>query len=391
MARPSPNLGSAVMVEFLCSCERNCVNMVYLGRRFFEVHNLKDNLNRNKENVMISNFSVLATFFFVVLSGVCVFGQDKDPNAAEVLCHYRKSLSYLQSVSMKVDTKITQGANSDKPNYFETSIIFRRGHERTEWIGQVSVFDNHLNVDPNRSYIIKEIMTGSRGLSVLNSINKPPKRAMISENYDEAQKRFLDAPKYGGPLCGRIYGNSHKSVAELLSGDPNVYLRDERENINGVPCYVLEATTEHGKVTAWIAPDKGYSALKWSIHKTGDDLFNDRPISSKSWLAVFDAVELQKVGDVFVTKDGNFTLTIKGTDGTTRVASYKYETSDIQLNPDFDILGAFKIDLPDGTRVYMKEYPGIRYVWKNGQIVPADEPTFDEIDKMVEELKKEQQ
>jgi len=151
---------------------------------------------------------------------------------------------------------------------------------------------------------------------------------------------------------------------------------------------VLEATTEHGKVTAWIAPDKGYSALKWSIHKTGDDLFNDRPISSKSWLAVFDAVELQKVGDVFVTKDGNFTLTIKGTDGTTRVASYKYETSDIQLNPDFDILGAFKIDLPDGTRVYMKEYPGIHYIWENGKIVPADDPTFEEIDKMVDELKK---
>jgi hypothetical protein len=59
------------------------------------------------------------------------------------------------------------------------------------------------------------------------------------------------------------------------------------------------------------------------------------------------------------------------------------------LYPDFDALGAFKINLPNGTRVFVEESPGVRYVWQDGEIVPdVDTPTFEEIDKTVEELKK---
>lgn len=38
----------------------------------------------------------------------------------------------------------------------------------------------------------------------------------------------------------------------------------------------------------------------------------------------------------------------------------------------------------------VEESPGIRYIWRNGKIVPdVDAPTFKEIDKMVDEIKKE--
>ena len=373
----------------------NKVNMVYLGRRFFEVHNLKDNLNRNKKNVMISNFSVLATFFFVVLSGVSAFGEAKDPNAAEVLSNYRESLSYLQSVSMKVDmdveTKNDLDPNQEFSHHHEAHFILRHDRGRAEWIGELLGFDHQGNVDPNKSFVINEVITGECCLNVIALVNNIPILATISGDCEERQKELLDDPEYGGVLFGKIYGSSHKGIAELLGQSANLRLRDGQENINGIPCYVLEGTTEHGKVTAWIAPDKGYSALKWSIHKTGDDLFNDRPISSNSWLAVFDSVELQKVDDVFVTKGAALTFTIVYSDGRTVVDHYKYKTSDIQLHPDFEALGAFVFNLQDGTRVLMQEHPGISYIWQNGKIVPADEPTFDEIDKMVEELEKEKQ
>ena len=54
-------------------------------------------------------------------------------------------------------------------------------------------------------------------------------------------------------------------------------------------------------------------------------------------------------------------------------------------------MGAFKVDLPNGTRVFVTEFPGIRYIWQNGKIAPVDDPTFEEIDKMVDELKKEKE
>jgi len=336
---------------------------------------------------MNTKFYLLLAIVFVVSSNVCVFGQGKDANSAEILGHYEESLSWLQSVSMEIDTKITQKGHQGKMPYHERNFVFRRDGSRIECRGQVLVFDDKGDVNLPQSFDFKEVMTGLRSLSVRNSIDKPPVSANISGHYEDYQKRVLDSPNYGGPLGGKIFGNNRKSVAELLGESANLHLRDEQENINGVSYYVLEGTTKYGEVTAWIAPQKGYSALKWTIHKTGDDLFHERPISSNSWLAVFDSVELQKVGDVFVAKDGNFTLTIDHSDGRTTVLRYEYKISNIQLNPDFEALGAFKVDLPNGTRVFVEESPGVRYVWQNGKIVPdVDAPTFEEIDKTIDEL-----
>lgn len=322
---------------------------------------------------------------FIISSGVCVFAQGKDPNAAEVLRCYKESLSWVQSVSMKIDMVVDVSENHPNKSFcpYETHLIFRRDHDRTEWIGQRLLFDEQGNVDPLNSRVIKQIMTGELYVDLQANLlstplKTPPPRAMISRDYKMVQEIFLDSPGNGGPIFGKMFGSSRKGVVELLAGAAELRLRDVREDIGGTSCYVLEATTKHGRVTAWIAPEKGYNALKWVIHKTSGDLYDERPISSNSWTAVFDSVELQKVGDVFVPKGGVFTNTIEHTDGSTIFDRIEYKTSDIRLNPDFDALGAFKIDLPDGTWVYMREDPGVRYVWQNGKIVPYKEPDSDE-------------
>jgi hypothetical protein len=101
---------------------------------------------------------------------------------------------------------------------------------------------------------------------------------------------------------------------------------------------------------------------------------------------------MEKVNDVntvFVPKSSRFTDTVNFTNGTKSSDQSEYAVSDIQLNPDFEALGAFKIDLPNGIRVFVMEFPGVRYIWQDGKIVPdVDGPTFEEIDKMVDELKK---
>lgn len=343
---------------------------------------------------MSKKFSLLLGVVFITLSGITAFGEAKDPNAAEVLRRYAQSLSYLQSVSMKIQIEIDVDANHPDKWFcpYEEYFVFRRDNNRVEWIGQHLIFDDHGNVDPNNSRVIKRIMTGELYANLVSSLKGPPRGVLITRDYKEDQKNLLDNPEHGCPLFGRMFGSSHKSIAELLGQSANLRLRDGQENINGISCYVLEATTEHGKVTAWLAPDKDYSALKWSIHKTktSGDLFDDGPLSSNSWLAVFDAVQLQKVSDVFVTTGGCLTHTINHPERQS-VSTYKYKVSEVQLNPDFAILGAFKVDLPDGTRVYTYEYTGIHYIWENGKIVLAEEPTFEEIDTMVEELKKEKQ
>ncbi|MHC4244054.1 MAG: hypothetical protein ACYSU4_16740, partial [Planctomycetota bacterium] len=159
----------------------------------------------------------------------------------------------------------------------------------------------------------------------------------------------------------------------------------EKENINGAACYVLEGTSQYGKVTAWIAPEKGHNAMKWVIEKDSHHLFDDTPLSGKwpsveSSMCVFNLRELHEIegqdGMVFVPKSAHFAHIISFRDGTRNVDHYKYETSGIQLNPDFEALGAFKIDLPEGIRVFNKDVPGLKFSWRNGGPVPDTDQTF---------------
>lgn len=340
---------------------------------------------------MNKKFCLFVSVVLIVLSSVCVFGQAKDPNAAEVLRRYKESLSWIQSVSMKIDIEIDVDANHPNKWFcpYERHFIFRRDHDRTEWIGQKLLFDEQGNVDPLNSQVIKEIMTGELYVSLYSSLKGPPRGVEISRDYKKRQKQLLDDPEHGAPLFGEMYGGN-----QLLGESANLHLRNKQEDINGVACYVLEWTTEHGKVIAWIAPEKGYSALKWSIYKRkdrGDLLYDEEPMSSDSWLAVFDSVQVQEVNGVFVTTGGHCTETVNA-DGRTHVFRHEYKVSEVEINPDFEALGAFKVDLPNGTRVFVTEFPGIRQIWQNGKIVPdVDAPTFEEIDKMVDELKKENQ
>jgi hypothetical protein len=339
---------------------------------------------------MTKKFYLLLGVVFIVSTSVCAFAQGKDPNAAEVLRRYKESLSYFQSISMKIDIEIRASESDRKYAPRKEIFVFRRDHDRTEWIGESLVLDKDGRVDPSISFVLNEVMTGEYYGSVIGTINEFPRLATIRKDYKERQKRKFDDPEHGGALLGKMFGNSHKGIAELLGEAAGLYLRDEQENISGVSCYVLEATTKHGKVTAWVAPEKGHNALKWSIHKTSGDLFNKRPIYSDSCLAVFDSVEVQKVNDVFVTTGGCLTYTVNFADGRTNVSHHKYKVSEVDLNPDFEALGAFAFNLPDGTRVSVEEYPGVRYIWQSGKIVPdVDAPTFEEIDKMVDEIKKE--
>jgi hypothetical protein len=154
---------------------------------------------------------------------------------------------------------------------------------------------------------------------------------------------------------------------------------------------VLKGTTRYGKVKAWIAPKMGYSAAKWTIEKKNPDLFSDKSITAESWIAAFDSVEFQEIDGRFVPVAGVFTLSDSYPDGQRYSTREQFTVSDIQLNPDFASMGAFRVDLPNGTRVYSPDAPGIRYKWKDGDVVAdVDSHAFEEIDKTIEGLRSQE-
>jgi hypothetical protein len=348
---------------------------------------------------MTERFCLLTCAIFIVSGSLCVFGLDKSPlDANEIIRRYRESLSYAERISVKIDMEIhgTDETLSDFEQSFirsrQTNIVYRRDHDRTEWIGNNLVLDQKGIVDVSKSFVTNEVMTGEYDGHVIGKLNELPIRATISKDYQDRQKALFNDPEHGGVLFGKIFGNNHKSVAELLAGATELRLRDVQQDIGDTSCYVLEATTEYGKVTAWIAPEKGYNALKWTIHKTSGDLYDEKPLftSLTSWTAVFDDVELQKVDDMFITTGGTWTHTRNSTDGHTSVSHYKYKVGEVDLNPDFEALGAFVFNVPNGTPVAMEEFPGIGYIWQDGKpVTVVDQKFLDVLDNQIGQIKDE--
>lgn len=355
-----------------------------------------------RDVVMATQFRLLLSGCLVLSAGTYVLSQPQGLGSAEALRRYRESLSYSQSVSMKILQVVDSNDNELFPQTFD--FVFRQDSEtsRAEWIGKMLIFGSDGNIDLDNSTFIRDVADRTMLVSVhsMGFTDGPDgRRALLWYDYSERLRTLLENPNYAGPLFGRMYGSDYRSVPDLLAEAGDLQIHHEKENINGAACYVLEGTSRYGKVTAWVAPEKGYSAMKWVIEKDPWHLFDDTAISRKwadirAWKVVFDLKELHEIeGDetkLFVPKRAHFTHVISFRDGTKNVDHFEYETSDIQVNPDFEALGAFKIDLPEGIRVFSQEMPDLKFRWQNGKLVAhVDQSLLDTLDKQIEQLKGE--
>lgn len=354
-------------------------------------NNNASGIKKRKGDVTMK-FCSLFSIVFIVSRGLCAFGQGKDPNAAEILLRYKKSLLWSQSVSMRIKATVDVDANHPNKEFFPSKVdfIFRQDHDRAEWLGQRLLFDDEGKVDRLNSRVIKQISTGEFFLDV--SETSPfaafPRAAVVNRDYKELQENVLDSSDLCGPIFGKLPGINHKGIAGLLGESNNLRLHDKQESVNGMPCYVLEATTKYGRVTAWTAPEKGYNALKWVFEKGPSDLF-DKTLVSLKWpettsISMFDSAEVQEVKNVFITTGGCLTHTVNFADGRKYVSYEKYKVSEVEINPDFEALGAFKVDLPNGTRVFVMEFPGVRYIWQDGKKASRGKVELQELIKKIE-------
>jgi len=312
-----------------------------------------------------------------------------------------KILTDVDSFDVDINNERHPGDEEIFPQKID--VVFRRDrhNNRVEWLGKRLVFGLQNNVDLASSRVVKTIADGNmfvdlQGGSLLDEDNDAA-RIILLHNYTERQGTLLGSPNRGGPLFGKMYGNNYKSVADSLGQSSDLYIHDKKENINGVACFILEGTSKYGNVTAWIAPEKGYNAMKWVIEKSSHSLFDKTPLSTKwpsveSGKDIFTLKELHEVKvegrTVFVPKRAHFTHITNFRDGTKNVDEFEYQTSDIQLKPDFEALGAFKIDFPNGIRVFIKDSPSVHYKWENGKPVTfVDQSFLDVLDNEIEQIK----
>ena len=184
--------------------------------------------------------------------------------------------------------------------------------------------------------------------------------------------------------------------AKLLLESETLRLRPEMEQVDGFACYVVEGDTPSYYHTVWIDPQNGYLHRKIICEGYQKNLPYEGSWIIKSGIEVTD-VKIEYFEGIPVVTEAKRHSFNERTDGNTLDAISHEKMSNVVWNPDFESLGAFKMDkVPDGTRVIYDVNDlyktGVKFHWQGGRIVPnVDEEVIEQIDRITEELMAEGQ
>ena len=218
--------------------------------------------------------------------------------------------------------------------------------------------------------------------------------AVMTSNNDNIAQGRRNLYIYGSYLDGFLVDNIN--IVETMLKSNNT-IRDKKESILGDECFVIESDSQNGHFILWVDENAGYNIRKAIIKLNSNALYSSKSLSKnapkgniKHNIPKLDMVELE-LKDVKILKiEGNY-IPVAGTlirtntydNGKINRVQYTTNREDIQLNPDFDKLGAFVMDgIPNGTRVYNQEMQGIRYIWQDGKAI------IDENKEIIEDMNK---
>ncbi len=309
----------------------------------------------------------------VALVGLCgLVSQELDPEV--LLDKYNSCNNKFETIYYDLDTTLQVGSLK-----YIYSFKYCSNNEKMQWIGGLKCYKKDGTIDQRSSGLLRDIYSDKWGVHLqfynpeLKS-NRPPRASLFrSSRRDKAFQDYSETPSHGGPLRGKLEGSNNQSIYDLLKGAPNLKLHDKVTKIIGYDTYLIEADTKYGVVKAWISPDLDNNCLKWEIIKDQNQFYRDGTTTNDEftkWTAVYDAEKVEQIDGQYIITQAKFNHKVDNGDTVLGNHTYHYNLKNIDLNPDYEALGAFKIQLPEGTVATHEEVPGIQFRWTNGKFVP---------------------
>ena len=173
----------------------------------------------------------------------------------------------------------------------------------------------------------------------------------------------------GSPLIGFLGGGIEmEPVVSILRKADTISVRDKMEQAGKAAsqCYVIDADTKYGKYKVWIDPNHGYNIAKAKVKKGKRHVGLGVNHSSISFS--MENVRFERPNNIWIPMECDFEHIFVYSNGQTGTTKKHLKRINIELNPDFEAADAFMMDIPDGTRVYIRDIDG-NYTWQDGQVV----------------------
>jgi hypothetical protein len=129
---------------------------------------------------------------------------------------------------------------------------------------------------------------------------------------------------------------------------------------------VLTGTIPDGKMTVWVDPAKGWLFRKALIEKRFVPPL-PRGQTKILWEKTeVGAVEISEIAGRCAVTKATMTVTSERENGKKGKGVQEGKLLNLQWNPPFDQLGAFQMDLPEGTKLRNVDL-GVDFVWRKGK------------------------
>lgn len=224
----------------------------------------------------------------------------------------------------------------------------------------------------------RRIWNGER-FFIRNATGTSPVNCAVSSK-DTSYDRTTVEPKYGAFLEGFFqHAEEGQDWISLFQDSGSARLAGT-EFINNRLCRIVSAETELGNFKFWVDEERGFSVLQAEVkvepeHIAWGEPLGKRLVGNRSDIA-YAGIELairdvtvEQVGDYFVSTGGTLVQTRRYTDRTFWETTETVRRSNLQLDPDFELMGAFKMDFPEGAFVTDMDTQLI-YKFNEGHLIP---------------------
>jgi beta-lactamase regulating signal transducer with metallopeptidase domain len=298
------------------------------------------------------------------------------PDPRQLLDRYLEAVTaWDKSVSMRIECDYLMNNQGRDIRHWKYDLRQCRDGDRWESFGR-SQFEGELDDNPySFNDEFRELVLDDYYLHYNRHDSGPPLEAFLGTDVGAMLQNLQVHSAYGSFLQGRTGGIGNATHQAQVMCDSNDVRYVGREALGGTLCHVVEAKTRYGTFTVWLAPEKGYNALKSVWRKSGRDILRENiRIEDQGiveWTETVDAVEVQTIDGIFVPVAGRLTGRTKwasgGEDSEDHVTVQRRE---IVLHPDFQALGAFQIVLPEGTEVRLAGNSQRTFRWSQGKFTP---------------------
>jgi peroxiredoxin len=291
----------------------------------------------------------------------------------------RRALAPPDSYAMQFTTTASRLVQEPEPHFdlverFSFTEVKDGERFDCKWVRKDFIDGKLLPSYDNRSlWDGKRYIRRQQFLGLSDPEGKLPVSATTSASRDRIRSLFTMYPR--GSFLDGWYAGEFRSLGDVLLSQEDIRIAPEMYEVNGHQCYYLTASGPHGHFEVWVDPVLGYQVRKAVVTKGEDALYYGQPAKEQGRTQVrgeYEIDDFEELGGRFFAKHGMGTVTSTSEAGKTETVRVEATRSEIDLEPDFEALAAFEMDLPDGIRVTDRETRQA-HIWDQGRLIPLDE------------------